>query len=150
MSWAKWLTSQNFTASIITNFANSIWWSNVRKAFRKLTKIQQPIFPSSRAFLIFPVIIIRAYDVVWNVWNQIVSYREYCCYWERYKIPIIFSILDNRETGQYSYYNLVLDLSLKTGTIFAVFSTNRKIPVTKERLDKAASCFEISFLRNII
>ena len=30
------------------NFANSIWWSTVSKAFCKSTKIPQPIFPSSR------------------------------------------------------------------------------------------------------
>ena len=35
---------------------DSIWWSPVSKAFCKSTKTPQAIFPSSRAFLIFPVI----------------------------------------------------------------------------------------------
>ena len=39
-----------------SNFANSIWWSTVSKAFYKLTKTPQPIFSSSRAFLISSVV----------------------------------------------------------------------------------------------
>ena len=35
---------------------------------------------------------------------------------------------------------------LKTGTTFAVLSTEGKTPVIKERLNKSANCFEISFL----
>ena len=36
---------------------------------------------------------------------------------------------------------------LKTGTTFAVLSTEEKTPVMKERLNKSANCFEISFFR---
>ena len=36
---------------------------------------------------------------------------------------------------------------LKTGTTFAVLNTEGKTPVMKERLNKSASCFEISYFR---
>ena len=49
------------------NFANSFWWSTVTKAFRKSRKAPQAIFPTSRAFRKFSVILIKAWDV------------EYCC-----------------------------------------------------------------------
>ena len=49
------------------NFANSIWWSKVPKALYRSIKTPQAIFPSSRAFLIFSVILIKVWDV------------EYCC-----------------------------------------------------------------------
>ena len=36
---------------------------------------------------------------------------------------------------------------LKTGTTFAILKTEGKTPVMKERLNKSANCFEISFFR---
>ena len=36
---------------------------------------------------------------------------------------------------------------LKTGTTFAVLNAEGKTPVIKERLNKSANCFEISFFR---
>ena len=45
------------------NCASSIWWSTVSKAFCKSAKTPQPIFPPSNAFLIFSVILIKAWDV---------------------------------------------------------------------------------------
>ena len=37
---------------------------------------------------------------------------------------------------------------IKTGTTFAILSTNGKTPITKKKkLNKSASCIEISFLR---
>ena len=36
---------------------------------------------------------------------------------------------------------------LKTGTTFAILRTEGKTPVMKERLNKSANCFEISFFR---
>ena len=42
-----------------------------------------------------------------------------------------------------SYYDF--QSLLKTGTTFAVLGTDEKIPAMKERLNKSANCFEISF-----
>ena len=45
-------------------------------------------------------------------------------------------------------YSSSFESFLKTETTFAVLSMDGKTPVTKERLNKSASCMEISFLRN--
>ena len=58
----------------------------------------------------------------------------------------IFSIFDNREIGWWLLQSN-FEFFLKTGTTFAVLSTEGKTPVIKERLNKSANCFEISFLR---
>ena len=42
---------------------------------------------------------------------------------------------------------LLLLLLLKTETASAVLSTKRRTPVMKERLNKSANCFKISFFR---
>ena len=50
-----------------------------------------------------------------------------------------------------SCYNLNFESFLKTGTAFAVLRAEGKTPVIKERLNKSASCFKISFFgRNIL
>ena len=46
-----------------------------------------------------------------------------------------------------SYYNMILNLFLKSGTTFAVLSTDEKIPVIEERFNKSANCLGISFFR---
>ena len=42
----------------------SIWCSTVSKTFSKYTKTPKPIFPLSRVFLIFSVILFKALDVL--------------------------------------------------------------------------------------
>ena len=44
-------------------------------------------------------------------------------------------------------YNLNFGSFLKTGTTFAVLSTEGKTSVMKDRLNKSTTCLEISFFR---
>ena len=54
---------------------------NSIKSFFKSTKTPQPTFPSSRAFLIFPIMLIKAWDV------------EYCCLNSKCRLQItLFSL----------------------------------------------------------
>ena len=49
-----------------------------------------------------------------------------------------------------SCYNLILNLSEKQETTFAVLRTKGEAAFMKERLNKSANCFEMSFLEEII
>ena len=59
---------------------------------------------------------------------------------------VIFPHIDKRKIGRY-LLQFNFESFLKTGTTFAVLSTEEKTPVKKERLNESASCFEMSFFR---
>ena len=61
----------------------------------------------------------------------------------------IFAIFENREIER-QLLQSNFESFLKTGTTFAVLSTEGKTPVMKERLNKSANCFEMSFFRRNI
>ena len=71
----------NSTNLIVTQLRNSIWWSTISNFFYKSTKTLQPTFASSRAFLVFPVTLIKARDV------------EYCCLNPNCKLIILLLLL---------------------------------------------------------
>ena len=62
------------------------------------------------------------------------------------KFSSIFSIFDNTEIVR-QLLQTSFESFLKTGITFAVLSINGKTRVTKERLNKSASCIATSFLR---
>ena len=61
----------------------------------------------------------------------------------------VFAIFENREIER-QLLQSNFESFLKTGTTFAILSTEGKTPVKKERLNKSANCFEMSFFRRNI